>query len=162
MLWEITCQFAPTKSRTLLTHLFRGTFKNIPEWEGAFSIAFKFHFQILENATLEIYFCHTALHWFYSNWYVCWHHVTKWRPTVHEHWNIWLGLVVSTSKHHCLSCSDDFTKFASTNFFVKEDLNYQKTKQLHLQRDNSSYTEHEKHVYKFIRQKKKSARGSSA
>lgn len=61
MLWEVTCQFAPTKSCSLLTHLFRGTFKNTPEWEGAFSTALKFHFQILANATLEIYFYHTAL-----------------------------------------------------------------------------------------------------
>lgn len=29
------------------------------------------------------------------------------------------------------------------------------TTQLHLRRDNRSYTEHEKHVYKFIRPKKK-------
>lgn len=61
MLWEATCQSAPTKSCTLLTHLFRGMFKNTPEWEGAFSIALKFHFQILANATLEIYFHHIAL-----------------------------------------------------------------------------------------------------
>lgn len=36
-------------------------FKTTPEWEGAFSIALKFHFQILANATLEIYFHHIAL-----------------------------------------------------------------------------------------------------
>lgn len=39
MLWEVTCQFAPSKTFSLLTYLFRGTFKNIPEWEGAFAIA---------------------------------------------------------------------------------------------------------------------------
>lgn len=61
MLWEVTCQFAPTKSCNLLTHLFKATFKNTPEWERAFPIALKFHFPILANATLEIYFHHIAL-----------------------------------------------------------------------------------------------------